>query len=234
VKKHNNFTLIELLVVLVILAILISLLLPSFRRAKRKVQLTQCLSNMRQLNILGHIYTVDNKQWLPAATDSSQGITGSWWMVEMNPNWNNYGDIDVRGTVFECSLFKSVIRPYAPDQKYRTHMGWQIPYLGGIGWNRYASWDTTLSNYPRRKITQIALPSETLMLADTKNDDRGSGGSQMQLNSLGPAWGQPQNMVIRHYGKLATSWMDGHQEVLKTDEYHSGNFDWYYMNPNNK
>ena len=54
------FTLIELMVVIAIIAILMSLLLPSLGKARKKSQQVVCTNTMKQMNTALHIYTTDN------------------------------------------------------------------------------------------------------------------------------------------------------------------------------
>jgi prepilin-type N-terminal cleavage/methylation domain-containing protein/prepilin-type processing-associated H-X9-DG protein len=58
------FSLVELLVVIGIIAVLISLLLPSLNRAKRQANSLQCKSNMRQVGVQLSLYASQNRGFL--------------------------------------------------------------------------------------------------------------------------------------------------------------------------
>ena len=64
--RSNGFTLIELLVVVAIIALLISILLPSLSRARDAGRMAVCLSNLRQLGLGFGLYVEDYKGRLPA------------------------------------------------------------------------------------------------------------------------------------------------------------------------
>lgn len=63
--ERLGFTLIELLVVVAIIALLVSLLLPSLARAREQAKRSVCSSNMHQLCAAISAYTADYKGHLP-------------------------------------------------------------------------------------------------------------------------------------------------------------------------
>ena len=64
-RRAKAFTLVELLVVIGIIALLISILLPTLSRANEAARRTQCLSNIRELGNALRIYASENKDECP-------------------------------------------------------------------------------------------------------------------------------------------------------------------------
>jgi prepilin-type N-terminal cleavage/methylation domain-containing protein/prepilin-type processing-associated H-X9-DG protein len=71
-RHPGGFTLVELLVVIGLIAMLISLLLPTLTRAREQGKQVACQSNLRQLGMAMQMYCHDNQDYFPRA-----GITGS-------------------------------------------------------------------------------------------------------------------------------------------------------------
>jgi prepilin-type processing-associated H-X9-DG protein len=95
--------LVELLVVIGIIALLISILLPSLSRAREAANRTKCLSNLRQIGLAMVQYTFDNKgyfpasaryepcdpsdfiYWEPQGTASADGSISNYWSAPGRP-----------------------------------------------------------------------------------------------------------------------------------------------------
>lgn len=74
----KGFTLIELLVVIAIIAILAAILFPVFSKAREKARQTACISNQKQIALGLLIWSQENDEKLPAATDwiAASGVPG--------------------------------------------------------------------------------------------------------------------------------------------------------------
>ena len=66
--KTNKFTLIELLTVISVIAILVSMLLPSLSRSRAKTKQMACLGNLKKLGVANALYLKDNNQGFPFIT----------------------------------------------------------------------------------------------------------------------------------------------------------------------
>ncbi|HEV7298445.1 MAG TPA: DUF1559 domain-containing protein [Tepidisphaeraceae bacterium] len=85
-SRITGFTLVELLVVIGIIALLISILLPSLNKAREAARTVQCASNMRQLLLMAETYAADYKGYLPAQF-CGQRTDGTWGHNALRQNF---------------------------------------------------------------------------------------------------------------------------------------------------
>ncbi|MFN4242232.1 MAG: type II secretion system protein [Tepidisphaerales bacterium] len=82
-RRLTAFTLVELLVVIGIIAVLISILLPTLARARQHAQGVQCASNLRQLHISFMTYADKNNGFFPAPWNNERnGIDPNNWIYQ--------------------------------------------------------------------------------------------------------------------------------------------------------
>ena len=74
-RRRAAFTLIELLVVVAIIALLISILLPSLSQAREQARTVKCASNMRQFGLANQMYADEHDGWfVPVRMRDSSGL----------------------------------------------------------------------------------------------------------------------------------------------------------------
>jgi prepilin-type N-terminal cleavage/methylation domain-containing protein len=129
--RPNAFTLIELLVVVSIIAVLISILLPSLAHAKRNAKRVACATNLRQLSIASRAYAGANEDFLPAmagqATSAYNYSNLSWNIVgSAGPNASYYGP----GLLFSSGTLTNPRVLLCPSQKSDSFNGssWATPF----------------------------------------------------------------------------------------------------------
>jgi len=95
-QSKKAFTLVELLVVIGIIAVLISILLPSLNAARRSAQAVKCMSNLKQIFVASEFYANDSASAYPMsqmqiAAGSVYNLNGQNFPVSGTPPyWINF------------------------------------------------------------------------------------------------------------------------------------------------
>jgi len=199
-RKARAFTLVELLVVIGIIALLISILLPSLANARRNANAVKCLSNIRQVGTALQMYCGDYRGAFPVCRQDPENGAGGlqyYWIDMLAPyasrinsvvigsNANASDKSEFQKTVFfGCTEYDP--RTDVTDPNYiNAYPGYGMtlhPYLKpGIPWNK----DLTNCRWPGvylghyYKIGSVTSAAERMLVADSNLwliDARTSGG----------------------------------------------------------
>lgn len=126
-QSKRAFTLIELLVVIAIIALLLAIMVPGLKLAKKKAASIVCMTNLKNMSLGWYTYSEDNDGWIMSAemeaADSNGKIVG-WIGYPRDSNGNVFGSTEFYRTSPEVTdeheiagIEKGVLYPYleTPD-----------------------------------------------------------------------------------------------------------------------
>src|SRR5947209_20473863 len=90
-SRSHGFTLVELLVVIGIIALLITILLPSLARARDRSNRVKCLANLHSLGEAMYLYAHDFRDRLPNGNlrHDANPVSGDQVLVSLNREYMN-------------------------------------------------------------------------------------------------------------------------------------------------
>jgi prepilin-type N-terminal cleavage/methylation domain-containing protein/prepilin-type processing-associated H-X9-DG protein len=114
-RLGRGFTLIELLVVVAIIALLISILLPSLTAARNNAKAAKCGSNLAQVGKAVHSYLAENSAVFPLSYYYASDAAGGYDVNNQSPqhafgyvhwSWQLFSKGEVQDELFQCPMME--------------------------------------------------------------------------------------------------------------------------------
>ncbi len=127
-RYKKAFTLIELLVVISIIALLLSILLPSLQKAKTLARRAVCSSNLRQQGIAFSVYAADHNRFPPRPEFGHWPFGGMGYLPEgktdTTENWQPAG----QGILIAMNYIKDPKFFYCPSVTKKDELSYDVIY----------------------------------------------------------------------------------------------------------
>ena len=153
--NRKAFTLIELLVVVAIIALLVSILVPSLQQAREQAKMVVCVSNERQMALGMSMYADDNQGWYPSHLMSNKPAHSyfAWYMAS--------GGYQNMGLVVAGGYHASLEALFCPSQR------WLDIYEETYGPPNYGGVEFELGNFGLTYVTRTDYSMRTFGEDDT-------------------------------------------------------------------
>lgn len=198
--RSRGFTLIELLSVIAIIALLISLTVPTLGRIRAKGAEAKCVSNVRQLLVARKLYAADHFGNMvpnrPLWPEDSRGRATWRWVLRSS--------YDAAPDLFRCPSAPNAYTEAGRPENF-------APATSDLPANYTQIGEVFGNDDKSRRISIISMPASQLELIEFRDY-----WADMNMGSWGWIWADGYGVYgFWHEGRATAGYTDGHVEVKK-------------------